>query len=67
MTMTTAPALDRAHDGRVAGDDAFGELVKVTSTKVACALLGKPRATHYRRQQLPVRAHVSRGRRRPTS
>jgi putative transposase len=32
---------------------AFSDLVKVTSTKRACDLLGKPRATHYRGQQPP--------------
>jgi putative transposase len=30
-------------------DTAFGELAAVSSTKRACQLLGKPRATHYRR------------------
>jgi putative transposase len=35
-------------------DAAFDELVSVTSTKQACRLLGKPRATHYRRQRPPV-------------
>lgn len=34
-------------------DAAFTDLVKVTSTKQACDLLGKPRATHYRGQQPP--------------
>lgn len=34
-------------------DAAFDELAEVTSTKRACALLGKPRATHYRRQAPP--------------
>jgi putative transposase len=28
-------------------EPAFSELVELTSTKAACALLGKPRATHY--------------------
>ena len=32
---------------------AFSDLVKVTSTKRACDLLGKPRATHYRGQRPP--------------
>jgi putative transposase len=39
-------------------DAAFIDLVAVTSTKRACALLGKPRATHYRRlrpKATPVR------------
>jgi putative transposase len=32
-------------------DAAYAELVPVTSTKRACGLLGKSRATHYRRQR----------------
>jgi putative transposase len=32
-------------------DAAFAELAELTSTKRACALLGKPRATHYRRRR----------------
>ena len=32
-------------------EPAFDDLVEVTSTKQACALLGKPRATHYRRRR----------------
>lgn len=32
-------------------DAAFAELAQLTSTKLACGLLGKSRATHYRRQQ----------------
>ncbi len=32
----------------------FAELVEVTSTSRACTLLGKPRATHYRRRRPPV-------------
>jgi putative transposase len=32
-------------------DSAFGELTAVTSTKRACALLGKSRATHYRHRR----------------
>ena len=36
-------------------DAAFAELAEHTSTKRACALLGKSRATHYRRQR-PARA-----------
>lgn len=32
-------------------DTAFAELVPVTSTARACRLLGKSRATHYRRQR----------------
>jgi len=35
-------------------DAAFDQLAAVTSTKQACDLLGKPRATHYRRQQPPL-------------
>jgi putative transposase len=35
-------------------DAAFTELETVTSTKQACDLLGKPRATHYRRLRGPV-------------
>jgi len=34
-------------------DDAFDELAVVTSTKSACELLGKPRASHYRRLRGP--------------
>ena len=34
-------------------DTAFAELVPVTSTARACRLLGKSRATHYRRQRPP--------------
>ena len=36
-------------------DTAFAELVPVTSTARACRLLGKSRATHYRRQRPPLR------------
>jgi hypothetical protein len=36
-------------------DVAFDELVAATSIKQACALLGKSRATHYRRLAPPVR------------
>jgi len=32
-------------------DAAFTELAELTSTKRACGLLGKSRATHYRRQR----------------
>ena len=35
-------------------EPAFAELVEVCSTSQACRLLGKPRATHYRRQRPPV-------------
>jgi putative transposase len=35
-------------------DACFDGLEALTSTKQACALVGKPRATHYRRQQPPV-------------
>ena len=35
-------------------DAAFDELAAVTSTTQACDLLGKPRATHYRRLRPPV-------------
>jgi putative transposase len=35
-------------------DPAVAELAALTSTATACALLGKPRASHYRQQQLPV-------------
>jgi len=35
-------------------DAAFDRLAAVTSTKLACDLLGKPRATHYRRQRPPL-------------
>ena len=35
-------------------DAAFAELAELTSTKRACGLLGKSRATHYRRQQPPL-------------
>src|SRR5947199_2159240 len=35
-------------------DEHFDELVAVTSTKTACALLGASRATRYRRRQPPV-------------
>ena len=35
-------------------DEHFAELVEVTSTARACALLGKARATHYRRRRPPV-------------
>jgi putative transposase len=38
-------------------DDAFTDLVAVTSIKRACQLLGKPRATHYRRRK-PKRERV---------
>jgi len=33
---------------------AAAELADVTSTARACALLGKPRASHYRAQQPPA-------------
>jgi putative transposase len=49
-------------------DDAFTELVPLTSTKRACVLLGKSRATHYRRanpKPVPVRPPTPR--RRPPS
>ena len=36
-------------------DDAIGELAALTSTARACALLGKPRASHYRQQRPLVR------------
>ncbi len=32
-------------------DATFDNLAAVTSTKLACELLGKPRASHYRRQR----------------
>ena len=32
---------------------AVTELAALSSTKQACALLGKPRASHYRAQQVP--------------
>lgn len=35
-------------------DAAFTDLAELTSTKLACRLLGKSRATHYRRQQPKV-------------
>ena len=35
-------------------DDHFDDLEAVTSTRRACALLGRPRASHYRRGQPPV-------------
>jgi len=35
-------------------DEHFAELVEVTSIAEACTLVGKPRATHYRRQRPPV-------------
>jgi putative transposase len=35
-------------------DEHFTELVEVTSTAQACSLLGKARATHYRRRRPPV-------------
>jgi len=35
-------------------EPAFAELVEFTSTARACALVGKGRATHYRRQRPPV-------------
>jgi len=35
-------------------DEHFPELVELTSTARACALLGKARATHYRRRRPPV-------------
>ena len=35
-------------------DEHFAELVGVTSTARACTLLGKARATHYRRQRPPM-------------
>jgi putative transposase len=35
-------------------DEHFAELVELTSTARACALLGKARATHYRRRRPPV-------------
>jgi putative transposase len=35
-------------------DDHFGDLEAVTSTKQACQLLGRSRASCYRRRQLPV-------------
>ena len=35
-------------------DEHFAELVGVTSTARACTLLGKARATHYRRRRPPV-------------
>ncbi len=35
-------------------DEHFAELVEVTSTARACALLGQARATHYRRRRPPV-------------
>jgi putative transposase len=37
-------------------DAAYGELVAVTSTSRACLLLGKSRATHYRRQRPKITA-----------
>ncbi len=37
-------------------DEHFAELVEATSTAQACALLGKARATHYRRRRPPVLA-----------
>ena len=35
-------------------DTAFADLAPLTSTAMACRLLGKPRATHYRRLKPPV-------------
>jgi len=35
-------------------EPAFTELAGLTSAKAACELLGKPRATHYRRQRPPA-------------
>jgi putative transposase len=37
-------------------DEAFTELRDLSSVRAACVLLGKPRATHYRRQQPAVTA-----------
>jgi putative transposase len=41
-------------------DDAFAELASLTSTKRACDLLGKSRATHYRRAKPTPAAKASR-------
>jgi hypothetical protein len=45
-------------------DEAFAELAPLTSTNRACVLLGRSRATHYRRQQ-PARPKQPRRRDRP--